>query len=146
VKVSARTLTGSLLLALLLTACSDTSEPGGLFSEAEDRWERAGYSAYVFTAERSCFCTEEGRGPVRVTVRNGAVTSVVMISTGAAVETDVWFTIEGVFDLIREQLRTLPSRLDAEYHQTLGYPTKVTYGTPENDGGGIIFVRDLVRG
>jgi hypothetical protein len=133
------------VLALAVTACSDTSEPNEIFSDAEDRWESASYSSYVFTAERSCFCTEEGRGPVRVTVQNGAVTSVVMIATGAAVQQDVWFTIDGLFDLIREQLQVLPDRVDAEYHSTLGYPTKLTYGTPENDGGGIIFVRDVVR-
>jgi hypothetical protein len=68
-----------------------------------------------------------------------------MVSTGAAVEPSIWFTIDGLFDLIRGQLESLPSRLDAEYHATLGYPIKVTYGTPENDGGGTIFVRDLVR-
>jgi hypothetical protein len=128
-----------------VTGCSDTLEPSGVFSSAEQRWENASYSSYAFTAERSCFCSDEGRGPVRVTVLNGSVTSVVMIATGVTVEADGWFTIEGLFDLIREQLETLPSRLDAEYDAALGYPTKVTYGTPENDGGGIIFVRELVR-
>ena len=136
---------GGLALMFAVTACSDSSEPNDVFANAEDRWEDASYASYTFTAERSCFCTEEGRGPVRITVRNSVVTSVVMISTGAAVDPSVWFTIDGLFDLIREQLDVLPSRLDAEYDATLGYPTKVTYGTPENDGGGIIFVRDLVR-
>lgn len=87
----------------------------------------------------------EGRGPVRITVTNGNIVSVVMTATGATVDPAIWFTIEGLFDLIREEMQTLPSRLVAEYHATLGYPVKVEYGTPENDGGGIIFVRDLVR-
>ena len=140
-----RSFIGGLALVLAVTACSDTSDPGETFSDAEERWESASLTSYVFTAERSCFCTETGRGPVRVTVQNNAVTSVVMISTGAAVETEIWFTIDGLFDLIREQLQVLPSRLDAKFDPTLGYPTEVTYGTPENDGGGTIFVRDVVR-
>jgi hypothetical protein len=140
-----RKVLATIALAIAVTACSDSSEPVDDFESAEGRWEEGGNSSYAFTAERSCFCTEEGRGPVRITVVNGTITSVLMTASGASVNPESWFTIDGLFDLIREQMETLPSRLEVEYHGTLGYPTKVTYGTPENDGGGIIFVRDVVR-
>lgn len=87
----------------------------------------------------------EGRGPVRIVVRDGAIASVVMVETGATVDPTIWFTIDGLFDLIREQGETLPTRLEVEYDATFGYPSEVKYGTPENDGGGIIYVRSLVR-
>jgi hypothetical protein len=128
----------------LATACGEASAPDKLDS-ARARWERADYASYSFTAERSCFCTTEGRGPVRVTVQNGAVTSVTMIATGAAVAPEIWFDIDDLFTLIDEQLVQLPSRLETDYDGTLGYPTRIAYGTPENDGGGVIFVRELAR-
>ena len=143
--VKSMTRLAAITLTLAVMACSDASEPNEVFTTAEGRWENASYVSYTFTAERSCFCTEEGRGPVRISVSNGTVASVVMISTGAQVDPAIWFTVDGLFDLIREQLTTLPRRLDVQYHAIIGYPTRVSYGTPENDGGGTILVRDLTR-
>jgi hypothetical protein len=125
-------------------ACNDGTAPAGV-NVAAGRWETAGYSDYVFTAERSCYCTEEGRGPVRISVADDEIVSVSMVATGAPVNPEYWFTIEDLFEMIREQARTLPDRLDAEYDEELGYPKQFTYGTPENDAGGVITVRDVVR-
>jgi len=57
----------------------------------------------------------------------------------------MWFSIDELFAFINGQMETLPSRLDVEYDGGLGYPTKVAYGTPENDAGGVINVRDVIR-
>jgi hypothetical protein len=127
-----------------LVSCDDPTAPERL-SSAEARWERAGHDSYSFTAEHSCFCIDDARGPVRIVVRDGAIVSVTMISTGASVADPLWFTIDDLFDLVRDELERLPERLDVEYDRALGFPVRIDYGTPENDGGGTIHVRQLTR-
>jgi hypothetical protein len=136
--------TSFVYVALAVVACSEATSPKSL-ENAEERWEASGFERYAFTTERQCFCAEEGRGPVRIVVEDDEVVSVMMVETNAPVNPEFWFTIDDLFDLIRAQIQTLPDRVDAEYDDDLGYPTRFTYGTPENDAGGVIRVWDVAR-
>jgi hypothetical protein len=46
--------------------------------------------------------------------------------------------------MVRQELIARPSRLEVEYDPALGYPRRLKYGTPENDGGGFIYLDSVV--
>ena len=132
--------------APIAVACSDGLGPAfRALDAAEARWAAAGYASYEFTTTRVCECPPELPGPMRVTVENGAVTAVTRIADAQSLDPAQWYTIEDLFGLIRVELDRLPSRLEAEYHTTLGFPTRVEYGRREIDDGAEIDVSDVVE-
>ena len=106
-------------------------------------WESNSTKNYNYVSTHACFCTPNFATALRVTVRNNVVTAVVVESSGQAVPLNYRPTIEGLFDFIDTEARSRAALLDVTYHATWGYPTRIKYGTPENDGGGIITVTSL---
>ena len=53
-------------------------------------------------------------------------------------------SVDSVFLAAATEIMVRPDRLHVTYDVSLGYPRTLTYGTPENDGGGYISV-DSVR-
>ena len=86
-------------------------------------------------------------GPVRIDVRNGAVTSRVYVATGATVDpkwADLFPTIDGLFVMIdgaSERGETVEAAYDAHY----GYPHRIAIDREhwEVDGGANIVVDDF---
>ena len=128
---------GSLLLAIAVTA-SACSPPFGLderlaLDVARERWDERPFQDYVFETQHSCFCPLEAVGPVRFTVRQDTIESVVLLETGGAVDPRFWYTIEQLFDMIpafadNDEVEDV----DVEYDGTLWYPTSVTVGFPDD--------------
>ena len=138
----------SVLLSSLLVGCAtDPTSPVWASIElgaAKERWQRAGLTNYSFISSVSCFCSREYVAPMRVTVRQGQVTDVVDIGTGASRPLTYRQPVESIFGLVQVEIRERPERLEVSYDRTLGFPRTLTTGTPENDAGGRITI-DSVR-
>jgi hypothetical protein len=113
------------------------------FDAARARWETSRPSSYTFVAHRSCECTAEAAGPARIAVSGGAVLDVRRVSDGGLIDASLWFTVDGLFNLIESEFATRPELIDAEYHAVKGYPTSVTYGMPEVDAGATITISEF---
>jgi len=137
-----------MLAAIVATAlaCSDDGMSAQQsHNSAKAAWQKAAITSYTFTAQRTCECLPAARGPVRITVTNGAVTAVALVETGAAVEPSLWFDVNALFSLIEDQMSSNPKKLEARYDPTLGYPTYVAYGNREVDAGAIIEISALSK-
>ncbi|MBI3792459.1 MAG: hypothetical protein HY275_16480 [Gemmatimonadetes bacterium] len=131
--------------ALALSACGTVSEPGPLsFADAMARWRATGPANYSYRSAVSCFCLSDFTNPVTITVRAGVVVAVEDRATGAARPTAGRTTIDSLFAVVATEIRDRPQRLQVTYDPVLGYPRSLTYGTPENDGGGFIVADSLV--
>ncbi|MBL0171233.1 MAG: hypothetical protein IPP90_10965 [Gemmatimonadaceae bacterium] len=106
-------------------------------------WQSQNAKNYTYVSSHSCECTPNFAAALRATVRNNVMTALVVESSGQAVPLNYRPTIEGLFDFIDTEQRTRSSLLEVTYHPTLGYPTRIKYGTPATDGGGIITVTSL---
>lgn len=112
------------MLAALAGCGGDLSGIGeiGSLSRAQARWQASGLTDYDFTFQRSCFC--EFRGPVLVTVRQGAVQSATIIATGEALTTAELArvpTVDGLFEIAAHALADA-DRQSVRYDPVLGYP------------------------
>ena len=135
---------------LLATAC--TGDPFSPAEEralvaAEERWQAAGPASYTFEYLVSCFC--EPHGWLRIAVEDGAVATVVYAdSAHVALDADGWPAVEDLFARVRELADGGSANgrdVDAEFEQTLGYPTSidVTYDRSVQDGGVSYSVRNF---
>lgn len=132
-----------LLSSSLLGCAADPTSPiwaSLTLGAAKERWQKAGLTNYSFTSSVTCFCRDEYVVPMRVTVRHGQVTDVVDIRTGASRPLTYRQPVDSIFGLVRVEIRERPERLTVSYDRTLGFPRTLTYGTPENDGGGYITI------
>ena len=128
------------ILFVGLTACGDNvTSP----EQRRARWEARGTPNYTYVSSYSCECLPEFASALEVTVGNDVVTSVRRLATGEPVPLTYRPTIDGLFALIATEQRTRPANLEVSYDAALGYPTRIKYGTPENDGGAIITVTSL---
>jgi hypothetical protein len=117
-----------LLLALALIGCSAPFGPDEAreLASARARWAARTFADYTFDTEHGCFCAPEQIGPVRITVRQGVITDVTLLSSGEPVAAENWYTIEQLFDRI-----PLAAQEDgvedvtADYDPALGFPTNV---------------------
>ena len=138
----------TLLLGSVLVGCStDPTSPEFARTElstALRRWRSASLTNYTFRGVIACYCIVDYTKPMRVTVRQGRVTEVVDIATGSARPTDFRPSVDSVFGLVLREIAERPERLQVTYDPTLGFPRTLTYGTPENDGGGYISIDSVV--
>jgi hypothetical protein len=127
------------------TACIAATGPNERAYETSlDRWRSSGLVNYRYKSAISCFCGADFIEPVTITVRNGVVTSVTDRVTGAARSSAGRFSIDSLFALVATEIRERPNRLQVTYDAILRYPRTLTYGTPENDGGGYITADSVV--
>ena len=118
---------------LLLSACSAVTGPDRLDSVARDlsmnmrRWHDQGYSSYDYVVSNQCFCVLGGV-PVRVSVRDAQVVSVVYVSTGLPLESNLvsaYGDVERLFRLIDDAIAAHAASIRATYDPVLGYPADV---------------------
>lgn len=128
-----RTLIRSLLGLALLVAPACASDRG--FSPlaewqrlalARERWIARAPASYAFTMQLACFCAE--RGPMRVSVVNGAVVSVRPV--GSDQELDERYRgpyrpIPDLFGVVSSAIDRPAYRIRAEYDPRFGYPADV---------------------
>lgn len=120
------------LLALTLSGClafvapEETSTLRDLVA-ARARWNLQGAANYTIRGSTSCFCIYGGHD-VDVAVTNGVVTGVTLVSTNAALPSELaggFRSVEQLFDLIDEAIRKDAHQLHAEYDADRGFPTRL---------------------
>jgi uncharacterized protein DUF6174 len=120
----------SLLLALGLGLAGCTTGPTDdldrereRLEQARAQWRSQNILDYRYTFRRSCFCGPDVRDPAQVTVRGGQIVSVQSVATGAALDPEFYYTIEGLFDVLADAIDQDAATLSATYDSGLGYPT-----------------------
>ena len=109
--------------------CSAPTQAISDLTIARQRWEAARPSAYDYTLGISCFCGGEITRPVVIVVSGNSVESRKYADTGETVGApfSVSFpSIDGLFDVLVQATGRKPAVLDATYHPSLGYPTRVS--------------------
>lgn len=146
----------SVILAAVLalsaaTACTppvppaDTPSPAasGDVAAAQARWEARGPDSYAYQLEISCFCIH--RGQYALEVRNGEITSVLHVATGAPAEESrvEWMvTVDRLFEAMR-QASQAGTPVRAVFDPQLGYPAEVEIGLLANDSGTLYRITNL---
>lgn len=123
------------LAVVAADSCDDENGPPADFAEARARWEARGPVDYDLVLEQLCFCGPEGRGPVRVEVRDGAVASRTYVETGEPVreELEPFFPdVDGLFAFLAEAFERGPHSIEVEYDPDLGFPTRSFVDFEEN--------------
>ena len=125
-----RTLTLALLAsATLFPACSDMG-PGSDDLERQIATQRAIWKAYrpatyTFDVERLCFCAEEARGPVRVSVAGEQVRARTYLGDGSPVDAsyhDLFPSVDGLFDILEEAVRGGAHQIQVTWDPVTGAP------------------------
>jgi hypothetical protein len=130
----------AILLPLLLSAC-DAVGPDDVWEVERDRlernaelWSSTQPAHYAFFLERLCFCGTEVTARVRIDVLNGAVVSRTY-ADGRPVPSqwqDLFPTMEGVFQILREALDREAFEFEAQYDPDRGYPRTAAIDYVEN--------------
>ena len=119
----------SSLTLISCLACSDSTAAEDELNAARRRWAEEGPQAYVMVLFRSCECTPEMTGPVRVSVLNGNIMSRRYTENGmlvAASMANSFPDVEGLFDFIEDAQRQNAFRLEVSYDPVRGYPTLIS--------------------
>lgn len=107
-------------------ACSDLGPKSQVdeLQEAQELWRSQRPLRYVYTIQRQCFCTEDARGPVRVTVDGETVVSQ-FYGDGRTVDAAAagWFpSVDGLFAVLRDAFDEGAYEIRATYDPQLGVP------------------------
>jgi hypothetical protein len=112
--------------ALLSSGCASSKGSGGNPLEgAMAKWKSAGLHDYSYHYQWSCFCPEEYRKAVVITVRRDSIAGVVFAGTRAAVPRENWSryqTIDGLYTMLQEAVDHKAYRMDVTYDEDFGYP------------------------
>ncbi|UTW46519.1 hypothetical protein KFE80_06505 [bacterium SCSIO 12696] len=96
----------------------------------QQQWANLSPQNYVYTAQRSCFCTSEYTRQIRVVVSKGSVVSATYLDSGTMVSAQVLKSLRTVdqwFAYIRKGQEKPFHQLEVSYDPKLGYPTRI-YG------------------
>jgi hypothetical protein len=113
-----------LALALMAAGAACASDPmeaeWSTLVGAERLWRERGPDSYAYVFTPVCFCPHQ---PRRVTVLDGEVAAVEPVPLAEpAPEPLEGYTIDELFDRIRQELARDPDAHRLEFHPTLGYP------------------------
>lgn len=119
----------AVLMLMATAACSPTGPDGaGSLLQGMQRWSVRAPSSYQIVLQRShCECLPAWLIPVRVTVRDGSVQSVIDVQTGDPVTTDLYhaMTVEQLFAVVADAIDQNAYRISVEYDQEWGYPRSI---------------------
>jgi hypothetical protein len=104
-------------------------------SAAEAQWRSRSFTDYQFEIRTSCFCVLQVTRWTRVTVVGGEVVAAEPLAPLPELpdtRLDYWQPIDSLFARLRRTLTDGESgefyaTILAEYHPTLGYPTRIDY-------------------
>lgn len=141
-----------LLSTLLLSGCGPldflSRSQLEVLRDNRERWTALQIRNYDYEHRRYCFCPPELNERVRIEVRNGAVTRVVVVATGADVPVNAyanWPTIDEVFDQTERQFG-YGYDLKITYDHALRFPAKVVGDIPRAiDDEFTLVAENLVR-
>ena len=107
-------------------ACSDLGPKSQVdeLQEAQELWRSQRPLRYAYTIQRQCFCTEDARGPVRVTVDGETVVSQLYEDgrTVDAAATDWFPSVDGLFAVLLNAFDEGAFEIRVTYDPGLGIP------------------------
>ena len=122
------------LLLFLLAACirPEGAQPPTAaqtaLQAAQQQWQAQQIASYSYNLSVSCFCVEDVRQPVVITVTDGETTSIVKAEDGAPAAAEFfeeYNTVEKLFALIQKAIDEQAAEITVTYDPTLGYPTDI---------------------
>lgn len=128
------------MFACLAVGCAPGMEPEPFLP---DTAVPVAEGAYAYDFQRECFCVEEAREPVRITVADDAVVEVRSRGSGTLLPTDSWPTlrqIEREVDAARERSEEVVIERDAGE-----FPVRVAIGSMAADAGVVYHLGNLER-
>lgn len=142
------------MLLFLLAACirPEGAQPPTAaqtaLQTAQQQWQAQQIVSYRYGLSVSCFCVEDVRQPVVITVTNGATTAIVKAEGGAPAAAEffeAYNTVEKLFALIQQAIDEGAAEVTVTYDPTLGYPTdiKLDGSTQIADDERFLTMRDL---
>ena len=108
---------------LALSGCDAVGPVRTDLERARIRWEANGPSDYTYAIRRLCFCAYVG--PVRVTVENGAVVSIVPVDGEEPpfeLDEQLFPGVDGLFDIIQDAVARDAHSITATYDPVTGVP------------------------
>jgi len=110
------------------TTPTDLTEVERNLDQMETQWQAQDLSDYRFQFRWQCFCPEDYREPVWITVRDREIASVETVDPDSDVtplDKSEYRTMDGLFDLIWEGVDQEAYEIRVEYDDALGYPTSL---------------------
>lgn len=95
---------------------------------AENLWKQKRPYHYAYNVQRSCFCPEEYRKPIRIRVLNGKIQQAKLLPEGIPLSSSRQaeaIPVEGLFRIIRDAINNNAARVDVKYDPQLGFPTSI---------------------
>lgn len=125
------------LVSLAAAACGVTGPSGrhageqARLDQARARWRAQSIVDYTYVFSRGCFCVQEYREPVTITVRGRTIESVVSVAAGVPRDPAQYPTIEGLFDLVQNAIDEDAATITTEYDPARGYLTSAYFDISE---------------
>jgi hypothetical protein len=88
---------------------------------ARAKWRAAGLVSYTYVIRHPCPCPAEYQNPTRVTVVNGAITSIEPVGDSLG-RIGPYTTIEGQFDRLLRMIDLPVATYRVRYDEALGFP------------------------
>jgi len=122
-----------LIVIFLISGCSnELSAAKKQLRENQEKWDRQSElfdRDYTYTIQIGCFCPEDIRAPVNVSVMDGETKFVVYQKNGQPVTNDIFNrinSVENLFKIVQEAIDSEADKLTVEYDVNLGYPKHIS--------------------
>jgi hypothetical protein len=110
-------------------------------------WRSHGIETYHFVHSETGETQRAAAGPVHVVVTDGVITEVAPLTvTDVEPDPDGYWTVEGMFDYIRDAIHGRPDQFQVVYNTVVGYPTLVNIMGGAVDDHITFWIDDLEEG
>lgn len=117
-----------ILLAILVAACSKTSE----YDSNLKKWQDANVSHYRFQLNIGCFCGFRNDMPLTIEVKDGQIVSITKVDGTLVTSTDQFYglystysTIDNLFGQLKSELEGTAYKVEVTYDAAYGFPSDV---------------------
>lgn len=119
------------VVALVLLASCDTLT--GIMNE-KSLWTSLDIQNYDFVYHVSCFCGANGPNPVKLSIRDGVVSSAAPVGTyvGPMPALSTYPTIDSLFVILEKAQRDSPGGVTVDFDPTYHYPTSISIDPVKN--------------
>lgn len=95
--------------------------------QAKNKWKQQANQHYIYTLQRSCFCPEEFRKPMRVRVKDNKIVQVLLVPENITkpVSYRGALSVERLFNIIQKGIDSNAASIKVRYDKKYGYPTSI---------------------
>ena len=98
------------------------------FEANKEKWQQSGIKNYVYTFQRSCFCTRDATREVLTQVKNGRAVKSQFKDSGLPLPAELSFNKLSINDLFNTVEKAIDKRVDVikvKYNEKTGQPTSI---------------------